>query len=144
MKTLRSQFLARNIWKDGKVSSSHLKNLYELQKKWLVKPVKFLSHKHVYSNNIEKMNVRRAVEVFFPDVTSALSNMKNQAGNCSDASFASAGPSIQFMENVYGWFTLHDTATRHSTFIRTSRSRGTMMTLKILVSGGWRELCCCT
>ncbi|XP_040076067.1 uncharacterized protein LOC120848163 [Ixodes scapularis] len=112
VKNLRSQFLARSIGKDGKVSSSHLKKLYELQKKWLVKPVRFLSRKHVYPNNIEKMNVRRAVEVLSPDVTSALSYMKNQAGHCSDASFASAGPSIQFMENVYRWFTLHDTSNK--------------------------------
>ncbi|KAL1426007.1 hypothetical protein MTO96_003477 [Rhipicephalus appendiculatus] len=59
LKNVRSQFLARDLGNGGEVSAIFLKKLYEMQKEWLVKPVWSLSRKHVYPNNIEKMNVQR-------------------------------------------------------------------------------------
>lgn len=61
IKNIRSQFLSRDFGKAGEVSAPYLKKLYEMQKSWLVKPVRHFSRKHVYPNNIEKMNVLRAV-----------------------------------------------------------------------------------
>ncbi|XP_064480056.1 uncharacterized protein LOC135393663 [Ornithodoros turicata] len=110
LKNLRSQFLDRDIGKDNEVSSSYLKRLYELQKEASIKAVKFLSRKHVYPNNIEKMNVKRAVQLFSPDVTAALKFLKGQAGHTCNPMYASSGPTILFMETLYRWFILHDTS----------------------------------
>ncbi|CAN7951775.1 unnamed protein product, partial [Ixodes pacificus] len=78
LKNVRSQFLARDMGKDGEISSSRIKKIYDMQKNWTVKPVRFLSRKHVYPNNIEKMNVARAVEVLSTDVTATLKYLKDQ------------------------------------------------------------------
>jgi hypothetical protein len=61
---------------DGIISSKYLKKLYDLQKNLIVKPVKFLTKKHLYPTNFEKMNVRRAGEIFSPQVTAALSYLE--------------------------------------------------------------------
>ncbi|XP_075534018.1 uncharacterized protein LOC142567728 [Dermacentor variabilis] len=74
----------------------------------IVKPVRFLTRKHVYLSNIEKMNVSRAVQVFSPPVTVALKVLKEQAGHTADISFAGVGPTVQFMETVHRWFLLMD------------------------------------
>ncbi|KAH7938544.1 hypothetical protein HPB49_025074 [Dermacentor silvarum] len=110
LKNVRSQFLAHDIGPKGEISSSHLKAVYELQKDLTVRPVRYLSRKHVYPNNIEKMNVGRAVQVLSPAVTAALEHLKEQAGHTCSVSFASAGPSITFMKYIYHWFVLHDTS----------------------------------
>ncbi|KAH9366530.1 hypothetical protein HPB48_010316 [Haemaphysalis longicornis] len=112
LKNIRSQFLARELGKKGEVSSTYVKKLYDLQKGWIVTPVRSLTRKHVYPNNIEKMNVKTAVEVFSPDVTAALEFLKDQAGHGSHPSFAFAGPAIAFMKNIFRWFTLHDTSSK--------------------------------
>ncbi|KAH7933928.1 hypothetical protein HPB49_019322 [Dermacentor silvarum] len=78
LKNVRSQFLAHDIGPKGEISSSHLKAVYELQKDLTVRPVRYLSRKHVYPNNIEKMNVGRAVQVLSPAVTAALEHLKEQ------------------------------------------------------------------
>lgn len=72
IKNVRSQFLAHDFDPRGEVSSSYIKKIYDLQKNLTVKPVRCLSRKHVYPNNIEKMNVARAVQMLSPDVTAAL------------------------------------------------------------------------
>ncbi|KAH7973689.1 hypothetical protein HPB49_004011 [Dermacentor silvarum] len=101
LKNVRSQFLAHDIGPKGEISSSHLKAVYELQKDLTVRPVRYLSRKHVYPNNIEKMNVGRAVQVLSPAVTAALEHLKEQAGHTCSVSFASTGPSITFMKCIY-------------------------------------------
>ncbi|KAH7986172.1 hypothetical protein HPB49_026095 [Dermacentor silvarum] len=94
----------------GEVSSCYIKKLYELQNDLVVKPVRYLSRKHVYPNNIEKTNVVRAIQVLSPDVTAALEHLRSQAGHTSSFSFADAGQTIIFMQNMYRWFVLHDTS----------------------------------
>lgn len=49
-----------------------MKNLYRMQQDRIVKPVRFLTRKHVFPSNLEKMNVRRAVQLLSPAVTAAL------------------------------------------------------------------------
>ncbi|XP_049272289.1 uncharacterized protein LOC125758736 [Rhipicephalus sanguineus] len=110
LKNVRSQFLAHDFGPKGEVSSCYIKKLYELQKDLIVKPVRYLSRKHVYPNNIEKMNVARAIQVMSPDVTATLEHLRDQAGHTSSASFAAAGQTIIFMQNMYRWFVLHDTS----------------------------------
>ncbi|KAH8025915.1 hypothetical protein HPB51_014110 [Rhipicephalus microplus] len=54
------------------------------------------------------MNVARAIQVFSPDVTAALEHLRDQAGHTSSVSFAAAGQTIIFMQNIHRWFVLHD------------------------------------
>ncbi|KAH8035036.1 hypothetical protein HPB51_003877 [Rhipicephalus microplus] len=110
LKNVRSQFLAHDIGPKGEVLSCYIKNLYDLQKDLVVKPVCYLSRKHVCPNNIEKTNVARAIQVFSPDVTSALEHLRDQAGHTSSVAFAAAGQTIIFMQNIHRWFVLHDTS----------------------------------
>ncbi|KAH7958590.1 hypothetical protein HPB49_003076 [Dermacentor silvarum] len=110
LKNVRSHFLAHDCGPKGEVSSCYIKKLYELQNDLVVKPVRYLSRKHVYPNNIEKTNVVRAIQVLSPDVTAALEHLRSQAGHTSSFSFADAGQTIIFMQNMYRWFVLHDTS----------------------------------
>ncbi|KAH9368598.1 hypothetical protein HPB48_004051 [Haemaphysalis longicornis] len=79
-----------------------------MQERSIVKPVRFLTRKHVHPTNIEKMNVRRAVQVLSPPVTAALKLLKEQAGHTCDASFANVGPTVVFMDIMHRWFVLMD------------------------------------
>ncbi|KAM7309977.1 hypothetical protein ISCGN_006946 [Ixodes scapularis] len=110
LKNIRSQFLERNFGKDNEIKSFYLKKLYELQREAAVKPVRFLSRKHLFPSNIEKMNAKRAVQLFSPEVTAVLKHLQEQAGHTSDLLYADAGPTIFFMDSVYRWFILHDTS----------------------------------
>lgn len=100
IKNVRSQFLAHDLGEKGQVSSFYLKNLYELQKMSTIKPVRFLTRKHVYPSNLEKMNVQRAVQVFSLEVTAALKLLQEQAGHTCSISFSAVGPMLEFMENI--------------------------------------------
>ncbi|KAH8031314.1 hypothetical protein HPB51_015470 [Rhipicephalus microplus] len=57
---------------------------------------------------MEKINVRRAVQVVSPPVTAALKPLKERAGHTCDASFAHVGPTVVFMDTMYWWFNLMD------------------------------------
>ncbi|KAH7976056.1 hypothetical protein HPB52_008528 [Rhipicephalus sanguineus] len=93
---------------DGEITAQYLKDLYKMQQRSIVKPVRFLTRKHVYPTSMEKMNARRAVQVVSPPVTAALKLLKEQAGHTCDASFAHVGPTVVFMDTMYRWFTLMD------------------------------------
>ncbi|KAL1423488.1 hypothetical protein MTO96_000019 [Rhipicephalus appendiculatus] len=108
IKNVRSQFLAKDFGKNKQVSSKYVKELYRMQKHSTMRPVRFLTRKHVYPSNIEKMSVRLAVQLFSVAVTAALSYLKDQAGHTCDLDFASAGPTIEFMKMMQKWFTLMD------------------------------------
>lgn len=103
---VRSRFLARDIGLKGEISA--LKE--DLQKKPTMKPVCYLSQKHVYLNNTEKMNVARAIQVLSPAAITASEHVKEQAGHMCSTSFATAGHTITFMRNFYRWFILLDTS----------------------------------
>ncbi|KAL1418779.1 hypothetical protein MTO96_025664 [Rhipicephalus appendiculatus] len=108
IKNVRSQFLAKDFGKNKQVSSKYVKELYRMQKHSTMRPVRFLTRKHVYPSNVEKMSVRLAVQLFSVAVTAALSYLKDQAGHTCDLDFASAGPTIEFMKMMQKWFTLMD------------------------------------
>ncbi|KAH7936780.1 hypothetical protein HPB49_003923 [Dermacentor silvarum] len=108
IKNVRSQFFSRDIGKGGKISANHMKSLYRMQQGSLVKPVRFLTRKHVFPTNMEKMNVQRAVQAFSPPVTAAMKLLQEQAGHMCDASFAGVGQTVQFMDTVHRWFVLMD------------------------------------
>ncbi|XP_040071853.1 uncharacterized protein LOC120844246 [Ixodes scapularis] len=79
-----------------------------MQQDSIVKPVRFLTRKHVFPSNLEKMNVRRAVQLLSPAVTAALKLFKQQAGHTCDASFLDVDETVQFMDTVHRWFLLMD------------------------------------
>ncbi|KAH6922498.1 hypothetical protein HPB50_015125 [Hyalomma asiaticum] len=110
LKNVCSQFLAHDFGPKEEVSASYIKKLYELHKDLVVKPVGYLSRKHVYLNNIEKMNVAKAIQVLSSDITVALEHFRDQAGHTSSVSFVDAGRTIISMQNIYRWFVLHDTS----------------------------------
>jgi hypothetical protein len=87
--------------------------LYNLQKGLPVKPVKYLTKKHLYPTNFEKMNVLRAVQIFSPSVTSMLKFLK-EAG---EPRFRDVDSTISYMENMYNFFQVHNVSSR-SQYIR--------------------------
>ena len=95
IKNVRSQLLRHEY-------GTYIKQLHEEQYKAnnTVKPVRFLSKKHVYPSSFEKMNVKRAVQVFSPPVTAALEVYKSEAGKCTPKLFSDAEPAISFMKNM--------------------------------------------
>lgn len=109
MKNARNLFLHHNMNSSaGIISSSYLKSLYGLQKEWPVKPVRYLTKKHLFPTNLEKMNVLRAVQVFSPPVTSALKLLKEDGYD----NFIDADGTILYMENMYHFFQVHNVSTR--------------------------------
>ncbi|KAH7953581.1 hypothetical protein HPB49_010341 [Dermacentor silvarum] len=58
IKNVRSQFLSKDFGKEKQITSKYVKSLYKMQKNSTVRPVRFLTRKHLYPTNIEKMNVR--------------------------------------------------------------------------------------
>jgi hypothetical protein len=86
--------------------NKYLKKLYDLQRTIIVKPVKFLTKKHLYATNFEKMNVRRAVKIFSPQVTTALSYLEKYLILIPD--FLESRPRIKLMEFIYTFFKIHD------------------------------------
>lgn len=55
------------------ITGEIVKHLYELQENEVIKPIRFLTQKHVEPSNFEKISVSRAVQVFSAEVISALS-----------------------------------------------------------------------
>ncbi|KAH7942263.1 hypothetical protein HPB49_022451 [Dermacentor silvarum] len=133
IKNIRSQFLAKDIGGTKEISFNYIKMLYKMQRNSTVKPIRFLTRKHLYPSNVEKMNERSAVQLFGVAVTAALKYLKDQADHTCDLEFASAGPTIKFMEAMQKWFTLMDVSncqqhihcnnedTRHFTDVDDSR-----------------------
>ncbi|KAH6942939.1 hypothetical protein HPB50_012246 [Hyalomma asiaticum] len=108
IKNVRYQFLAKCMGAHKDISSAPLKELYKMQKGSTVKPIRFLTRKHLYPTNIEKMSVKHAVQTFSPPVTAALHYMKSQAGHTYDIEFATVGPTVEFMEVMHRWLVLMD------------------------------------
>ena len=103
IKNVRSQLLKYDF---GKFT----KELYEIQRARgnLVKLVRGVTRKHVYPSNVEKMNVKRAVDIFSPAVSRALTFLETQAGKSAPVFFADAKPAIIFLQKMYKWFSIHN------------------------------------
>ncbi|KAH9372161.1 hypothetical protein HPB48_009706 [Haemaphysalis longicornis] len=112
IKNVRSQFLAKDVGREKEISSIYLNKIYKMQNS-IVKPIRFLARKHLYPSSIEKMSVKLAVQLLSAAVVGALKYFKEQAGHTTDGEFASAGPTIHFLEVMQKWFTLMDFRTTH-------------------------------
>lgn len=111
IKNARNLFLSREMCSsEGLISSTYLKTLHDLQVGLPIKPVKFLTNKHLYPSNLEKMNVLRAIQVFSPAVTSALQFLKD----CGDERFSNCQSTISYMQNMHHFFLIHNVSnTKH-------------------------------
>jgi hypothetical protein len=87
-----------------------LKNIYNLQKDMIIKPVKFLTRKHIKPNTFEKMNVLRAIQIFSPVITNLLIYLQQNATSRCD--FSNTGATINFMHIMYRFFKIHDASDR--------------------------------
>ncbi|XP_040354454.2 LOW QUALITY PROTEIN: uncharacterized protein LOC120850237 [Ixodes scapularis] len=118
LKNIRSQFLASNrfLCNNGKyITPKYVRGIYDLQQKQgAFTLVRGLSRKHVFPSNFEKMNVKRALDVVSPQVTSVLRYLQRYGTQFGIFGFEDCLPTIEFVELVYKWFSLHNI--RSSTF----------------------------
>jgi hypothetical protein len=82
LKNARNLFLHREMYSsEGLISSDYLKKLYALQKDLPVKPIRYLTKKHLYPTNFEKMNV--SLHLCSPAVSSSLKFLQeNKHSKC--------------------------------------------------------------
>ncbi|KAH6923076.1 hypothetical protein HPB50_021406 [Hyalomma asiaticum] len=90
------------------ISSNYIKFLYKMQWNSTVKPIRFLTRKHLYPSNLEKMNIRLAMQFGVAIIAAALEYIKDEAGHTSHLECGSVEPTIKFLEAVQKWFMLID------------------------------------
>ncbi|KAG8176027.1 hypothetical protein JTE90_024669 [Oedothorax gibbosus] len=114
IKNIRNQFLDREMsGKENYITGNFVKKLYEMQEDQIVKPVRFLTRKHVYPNNLEKMNVLRAVQVFSAPVIATIQFFRENCSAHPQAHlFREAGDTLHYMTNMKKWFEIHDVGNR--------------------------------
>ncbi|KFM78788.1 hypothetical protein X975_20718, partial [Stegodyphus mimosarum] len=59
------------------------------------------------------MNVRRAVQLFSTEMTAGLRVLQKYGPQFGIEGFSDALPTIEFMERMYKWFTLHNIQNVH-------------------------------
>uniref|UniRef100_A0A1E1X262 Putative tick transposon n=1 Tax=Amblyomma aureolatum TaxID=187763 RepID=A0A1E1X262_9ACAR len=111
IKNLRTNFLEREMT-DGESliqGGFYLKKLFEIQSQLLVKPVRFLTRAHVEPNNLEKMKVCRATQIFSAPTVATLQFLQENPNCHPDAGqFKDSSATISFMRMVAKWYALHD------------------------------------
>lgn len=111
IKNLRNNFLERELMFDEQLirGGFYLKKLFEMQRQLLVKPVRFLTRAHVEPNNLEKMKVSRATQIFSAPVTATLEFLQKNPQCHPDASeFEDSAATITFLKMVAQWYALHN------------------------------------
>ncbi|KAH7940672.1 hypothetical protein HPB49_003537 [Dermacentor silvarum] len=110
IKNIRTNFLERELT-DGNEAirgGTSLKKLLEIQAHLLVKPVRFLTKSHVEPNNLEKMKVSRATQLFSDVVIGTLKYLQEYPQCHPDAEeFQEFSATIEFMKMVAKWYALH-------------------------------------
>src|SRR5438132_1072493 len=132
LKNLRSLLLSmlRSMMNNGKpISEFFLRELYNLQKDLVVKPVRRLTYKHVYPTNLDKMHVGRAVDIFSTDVITALSFLRQHGSRSGITSFRDADGTIEFIKNINKWITILNV--RNTTYHIQSRNQDAMQFFSI-------------
>ncbi|KAH6933222.1 hypothetical protein HPB50_013594 [Hyalomma asiaticum] len=125
LKNLRNQLLASNRLLCDYYSPKYLRMLLDInEKQRSFKPVRRLTRKHVFPTNFEKMNVRRAVDLFSPEVYIYICHIRTALSSAIWKAFGGSGfedsmPTINFMEMIRKWFNIHNI--RSTTFYVISR-----------------------
>lgn len=114
IKNVRNQFLEKQMCgKENFITGDYVKKIYEMQKNETVKPVRCPTRKLVYPNNLEKMNVLRAVQIFSSPVIAIIQYfMKFNRAHPNAVFFAEASDTIEFMQMIKKWFDIHDVGNR--------------------------------
>lgn len=108
LKNIRSQFLNKDFFHQGKmISSIHLKKLYEAQRKHVVTPIRGLTRKVLFPSNLEKMNVKRAKYIFSVPVTAALKILPIVAPEIV-MNAESVYKTVEFLDMIRKWHDIHD------------------------------------
>ncbi|XP_037282313.2 uncharacterized protein LOC119170786 [Rhipicephalus microplus] len=111
IKNLRNNIVEREMMDGDNLIQGglHLKELLSIQSQLLVKPVRFLTQSHVEPNNLEKMKVSRATQVFSPVVIATLEFLQENPQRHPDATeFQDCLPTITFMKMQSKWYDLHN------------------------------------
>ncbi|KAH7944684.1 hypothetical protein HPB51_028602 [Rhipicephalus microplus] len=112
IKNIRSQFLdAKKIFRNQEklILPDFLRLLHKTQEsQGAFKLVRCLTEKHLSPSNFEKMNVRRAVDIFSVQVTSVLRFLQQHGHRLGANGFQNCLPTLEFMEVVQKWFALHN------------------------------------
>ncbi|KAL3188196.1 hypothetical protein MRX96_023943 [Rhipicephalus microplus] len=111
IKNLRNNLVEREMMDGDNLIQGglYLKKLLSIQSQLLVKPVGFLTQSHVEPNNLEKMKVSRATQVFSPVVIATLEFLQENPQCHLDATeFQDCLPTITFMKMVSKWYDLHN------------------------------------
>ncbi|KAJ1528983.1 hypothetical protein ONE63_007350 [Megalurothrips usitatus] len=120
MKNLRSQLIDLTMSDEegtGEITGTFVAELYALQKRDLVKPVRGFSRRHVAPSSIEKQNVMRAKQYFAKPVTDTLRFLQGQpAADPHAFKFRRCLPTVVYMENVRKWFEVHDVCNKEFHF----------------------------
>ena len=101
LKNIRNLFIDKKLVLGDKIiNSTYLRQIYNTYKHQLLKPVRFLTRKHIYPSNLERMNVGRALDIFRPEVTAALRCMADDYPQNKIEIMST----VQFMEMIFKWF----------------------------------------
>ncbi|KAH9371755.1 hypothetical protein HPB48_021028 [Haemaphysalis longicornis] len=109
LKNVRSEFLAKKMWANKQITADSLKFLYRVQQRSKVKPVRFLTRKHLCPPppQLKKWELTR-LRNCFPPVTAALQYLTDQARHTCGLEFTTVGPTVEFMNIMRILFALMD------------------------------------
>ncbi|GLV37467.1 hypothetical protein CBL_10567 [Carabus blaptoides fortunei] len=111
-KNVRNIFLDHDMEsEEGTISADYVRALYNMQKDLIIKPVPFLTRKHVYPSNFEKMNVNKAVLIFSSPVTAALEYL-GKYPTYTRFDFSNSSDTVTFMKMMNMFFKIHDVSNR--------------------------------
>lgn len=101
---------------NGVISPKFVRHLYNLKKTPFCKACDIFDKKQVEPTNLEKMNVKRAVQIFSPPVTAALTYMDKYCAYTNYNDFSQTDATVQYMTNMLTFFKIHDVhdLTQHS------------------------------
>ncbi|KAF4531821.1 hypothetical protein B566_EDAN014875 [Ephemera danica] len=110
LKNAKTQFLERSMSDtDGEINPNLLHDIHRMQKKWPVKPVRFLTKRHLMPSNPEKMSVLPAVQIFSQPLIAVVKYLQIHSGRfATKEDFNQAAPTIRFMEHLHRFFAVHD------------------------------------
>ncbi|EFA11970.1 Transposable element P transposase-like Protein [Tribolium castaneum] len=112
VKNCRNLFLDHDMAsRDGVITADYLKELLEVQQNLIIKPVRFLTKKHMYPSNLEKMKIYLAIQIFFPSVTASIQYLADHGGQ-EYPHFKDSKATVTYMENIFKFFKIHDVSNR--------------------------------
>jgi hypothetical protein len=82
--------------------------VYKKQKNLTFKPVRNLTQKHVFPSNMEKMNAKRSVHMYSPELIAFIEMLMHWEEKSNDVDFTQASATLKFMKMIQKIFKVHD------------------------------------